>query len=413
LLQVASNEVRVLKEEGRPLSAEGLQLEETRLLELLVELRAAESTGQAERRLEERLQETEDRLAAELKKLGKDFVTQQEKQEILRRAQELLVSASNAIRILRQENKTLLAEGLIRQETIVIELEVQLRAAQDPKAIRELEGMLRNVEQQVAFELRQLGRGLKKRDLRDDLIARAKELLNRANAEVKQLTSENRTQAAELIAREEKNITEIVQQLQKATVESEIRALEQRLGQQEMRLYMDLRRLGRPVNTQELKELLTRRAQQLTTNANEAIKALRQQNRTQEVQVLEREVQAIDVLVAELKNATQEADLRRVEEQLGMAEFRLFGELIQELQLLIRRAEELAVRATIEIRKLREEGKGLLAEGLEREERYLIELDVELRTASTPEQVRRLAERLAAAEQRVQQELRQLGRSFD
>jgi len=419
---VASNEVRVLKEEGRPLSAEGLELEETRLLELLVELRAAESTGQAERRLEERLQETEDRLAAELKKLGRDFVTQQERQEILRRAQELLVSASNAIRVLEQQNRTLLAEGLIRQETIIIELEVQLRAAQDPQTIRTLEGMLRNAEQQVAFELRQLGRGLKKRDVRDDLIVIARALLNRANAEVRVLTSQNRTQAAELIAREEKNINEIVEQLQKATAESEIKALELRLEQQEVRLYMDLRRLGRPGSTQELKDELNRRAQELIATANREINVLKQQNKTQEVEVIQREEQAITVLLAELKNATQEADLRRVEEQLGVAEFRLFEELRslgrpvisrRELEQVIRRAEELAVRATIEIRKLREEGKGLLAEGLEREERYLIELDVELRSASTPEQVQRLAERLAAAEQRVQQELRQLGRSFD
>jgi len=421
LLQFTSNEIRVLKEEGRVLSAEGLEREETLLLELLVELRAAEKEGSGVHRAEERLQETEDRLGAELRKLGREFVSQREREEIMRRASQLLNAATSAIEHLRQQNKTLLAEGLVRQETIIIELEVQLRAAQDHEVIRRLEGLLRAAEQEVDRELRQLGRNLKKRDIKDDLVKRAKELQTRAEAEVKQLRSENRTQAAELIAREEKNITDLVQQLEKATAETEIRALEQRLGQQEMRLAGDLRRLGRPINTQELREVLTRRAQELTARANDEIRILKQEGKTQVAEVIQREEQAIAQLVAELKNATQEAEVRAVEEKLGFAEFRLFEELQrqgrpvinrQELERVIRRAEELAVRATIEIRKLREQGKELLAEGLIREEQYLIVLDVELRAAATPDQIHRIEERLQEAEKRVEQELTQLGHSL-
>jgi len=332
----------------------------------------------------------------------------------------LAVNATIEIRKLREENKGLLAAGLEREERYLIELDVELRSAETPDQVRRIEQRLDEAEQRVQQELRQLGRSLKKRDLRDDLVKRAEELEKTATQEVKALEAQNRTNAAELIQREERQIQVLVQELKNTTNEAEVKRLEERLGERENRLAEDLRRLGRPINPSELRDTLVKRAQDLTTRANEEIKVLQSEGRTQAVEGLQREEKQIAELVSELKNATQEQEVRRLEERLGLAEFRL-GEVLRQLgrpfvnperDALIRRAEEIAVRATVEIRKLREEGRGLVAAGLEREERYLIELDVELRTAVSQDQIKRLEERLNASEQRVVLELRQLGRSF-
>jgi len=414
----ANEEIRVLKQEGKTQVVEVIQREERVIAELVAELKNATQESEV-RQVEEKLGFAEFRLFEELRNQGRPVVNRDEIQRVIRRAEELAVRATVEIRKLREENKGLLAEGLEREERYLIELDIELRSAETPDQVRRLEQRLDEAEQRVQQELRQLGRSLKKRDLRDDLVKRAEELEKRATQEVKTLRGENRTNAAELIQREEQRIQELVQELKNTTNEAEVKRLEERLGERENRLAEDLRRLGRPINPTELRDTLVKRAQDLTTRANEEIKTLQSEGRTQAVEGLQREEKQIAELVAELKKATQEQEVRRLEERLGLAEFRLGEELRQlgrpfvnpERDALIRRAEEIAVRATIEIRKLRDAGRGLVAAGLEREERYLIELDVELRTAVSQDQIKRLEERLNAAEQRVQLELRDLGRS--
>jgi hypothetical protein len=419
LLQFASNEIKYLRAQNKTLEADGLEQEEKRLLELEVELRAAATSGTGDVvRLKERLDTAEETIGNQLRALGRDFVSDREKNEILRRAQEILNAATAAIIHLRAENRTLEAEGLVEQEKVLIELDIELRAARDPGSIRRLENMLRGIETLVNNELRRLGRSLKKRDLKSDLITRAKALITTAEAEVKQLTAENRTAAADLVSREIKNVTALEEELQKATAEADIRQLEQRLIQQEIRLVEDLRRVGRPISSDELKESLIFRATGLVVMANEEIRVLKNENRTDAVTRVQAEEKAITDLITELKAATTETAVRDVEGRLTLAMAKLFVDLQasggplnfqRDLERVIRRAEELAIRATIEIRKLREQGKELLSAGLQREEQYLLELDVELRAATTPEQIRRIEERLNETEARVNQELKQLG----
>jgi len=158
LLQFASNEIKYLRAQNKTLAAEGLEEEEKRLLELEVELRAAATSGTGNlTRLKERLDEYEDALGKQLRDLGRDFVTQREKDEIIRRTQQTLNSATAAVTHLRAENRSLEAEGLVEQEKILIELEIQLRATVDHNSIRRLEAMLNGVVTLVNNELRRLG----------------------------------------------------------------------------------------------------------------------------------------------------------------------------------------------------------------------------------------------------------------
>jgi len=260
----------------------------------------------------------------------------------------------------------------------------------------------------------------RRRDLRSDVLARANELINITNAAIASFRRQNRTTAVTLLTNSERVLQALVVELNNASANAtNLGQLEGRLIVAEFQLAADLRRLGRPIDQNEYRDLLITRAEGLQAWA--VVQIANARNRSVEVaRVVELET-AVNTLVGLLRNATLRSDLEVLEERLNTVEENLIVELRAIGQPLIprdqivaleRRAEELAIRLLIEIRRLFAEGRTLLAEGLQAEERLLVELDVDLRVALTAERIARVEQRLTEAENRVAAELARIAGSF-
>jgi len=301
------------------------------------------------------------------------------------------------------------------EEQELVLLDVEIRDAITNQELTALEARLRRVEGRVYDELVRLGAAVfrRKRDLRSDVLARANELINITNAAIAAFTRQNRTQAVNLLRNSERELQALVVELNNATANAtNLGQLEGRLIVAEFQLAADLRRLGRPIDINERRDLLITRAEGLQAWAVVQIAAAR--NRSVEVARVQELERTVATLVGLLRNATLISDIELLEERLNTVEQDLIAELRaigspliprDQIVALERRAEELAIQLLIEIRRLFAEGRTLLAEGLQAEERLLVELDVELRVALTAERIARIEVRLAEAEARIAAEL--------
>jgi hypothetical protein len=339
---------------------------------------------------------------------------------LLRIAEDLSVRIVVEVRALQRANRTLEAIGLRAEEQELILLDVEIRDAITVAELQQLEERLRRAEGRVYDELVRLGAARRRRDLRADVLARANELITVTNNAITAFTRQNRTTAVTLLREHERELQAIVVLLNNATANAtNLLQVEGRLIQAEFQLAADLRRLGRPVDINESRDLLVTRAEGLQQWAVVQIAAAR--NRSVEVaRVQELEVQ-LRLVVGQLRNATFRSDIEILEDRLNTVEENLIVELRaigspliprDQIVALERRAEELAIRLLIEIRRLFAEGRTLLAEGLQAEERLLVELDVDLRTALTPERIVRVEARLTEAETRVAAELARIAGVF-
>jgi hypothetical protein len=422
LINLVSGEVKLQTAENRPLVAEGLERELRNLIEVELELRVTEVVNTTEAtivRIENRLAAVEERISAELRAIGRQFVSRREIEMILQRTQSLIVLVSETVQRLRLANRSVSALGLQEEEARLVQLEIQLRATQVPTEVRRLEELLVQADYRVYEIINQLeasGVFRRKRDLKADILLRAQELLRLANQTVRALQNQrNRTNAVQLIQRREAEIQVVITDLNNATTEADVRRIEGRLIALEFQLTDDLRTVGRPVNLNELRLLLNTSAQALYALATTEIANLTAANRTQDIAILQREEAELKAVLAALANATSQADLYALEQRVGEAEFRLFEELLRLARpeayrrLLLRIAEDLAVRIVVEIRVLQRANRSLEVEGLRAEEQELVLLDVEIRDAITNQELTALEARLRRVEGRVYDELVRLG----
>jgi len=133
---------------------------------------------------------------------------------------------------------------------------------------------------------------------------------------------------------------------------------------------------------------------------------------------LERLEKSIAGIIVEAKIANGTFDLLALESRVKNLEIELNAELKRltpqptlsdaEVQALLKKAEELALRGKTVIRALREKGRTVEAEGLDFEVQGLIVLDIMLRTAVTNEEISLWGMQLAQTEKTVEAQLSQL-----
>jgi hypothetical protein len=336
VINLVSGEIKLQTAENRPLIAEGLEAELRGLIEVELELRVTEQVNATEAqivRLENRLQAIEERISGQLRQIGRQFVSRREIQLILQRTQQLIILVSETVQRLRTANRSVSALGLQEEETRLVQLEVELRATQNPVDLRRLEEILVQADYRVYEIINQLeasGVFRRKRDLKADVLARAQELLRIANQTVRALQLQrNRTNAVQLIQRREAEIQIVIADLNNVTAEADVRRIEGRLLTLEFALTDDLRTVGRPVSLNELRLLLNTSAQALYALATAEIANLTASNRTQDIALLQREEAELAAVLASLRNATSQAELYALEQRVGESEFRLFEELLR------------------------------------------------------------------------------------
>jgi len=422
IITLVSGEIKLLTAENRPLIAEGLEAELRQLIELELELRVTQQVNTSQAaivRLENRLQAIEERISAQLRAIGRQFVSRREIQLLLQRTGQLVILVSETVQRLRLANRSVSALGLQEEEARLVQLEVQLRATQNPADVRRIEELLVEADYRVYEIINQLeasGVFRRKRDLKADVLARANELLRLANQTVRALQNQrNRTNAVALIQRREADIMLVIADLNNATAEADVRRLEGRLITLEFQLIDDLRTVGRPVNVNEMRLVLITSAEGLQQWATAEIANLTASNRTADAALIQREVSELQSILALLQNTTTQAELFALEQRVGEVEFRLYEQLLSFARpeayrrLLLRLAEDLAVRITVEIRNLQRANRTLEAIGLRSQEQDLILLDVEVRDAISVQELQQLEERLRRFEGRLYDELVRLG----
>jgi hypothetical protein len=226
------------------------------------------------------------------------------------------------------------------------------------------------------------GAALQKRDLKSDLLDRATALETQATAEIKKLTDAGRSSQATRLQNEEKRLQQLATELKDATAETAIRRLETEVRAIEMRIAEELRRLERggdrttaaPLVKRDLKSDLLDRATSLETRATAAIKKLTDSGKSAQATHLQTEEKRLQQLATELKDATAEAPIRRLETELRAIETRITEELRRierggdgttaaplvnrDLKSdLLEKATALETQVTAEIKKLTDAGK--------------------------------------------------------
>jgi hypothetical protein len=311
LITLVTGEIKLQYFENRPLVAEGLELELRQLIEVELELRATQEINATDAQvvtLERRLDAIEERIDSQLRAIGRQFVSRREIGELLQRTQQLIILVSETVQKLKTENRAVLALGLQEEEARLVQLEINLRATQNPQEIRRLEELLVEADYRVYEIINQLeSSGVRrKRDLKADVLARAQELITQANNAIRALQAQgNRGNAIELIQRVEREIQLVADDLRNVTVEADVQRLEGRLINLEFELSGVLMSVGRPVGLQEFKLLLNTSAEGLRQWAANEIAALKAENRSQDITVLQRQEAAINQILAELANVTE------------------------------------------------------------------------------------------------------------
>jgi len=322
----------------------------------ILRLNETAATAAELQRLETRLREAEQTLAAEVRRLSASTTTtggtRRRRQALnlatlLARATALEANATAEIAALTAANRSAVAATLTRQvqqlEALVTEIQ-GLNATAPEAELRRLETRLADLESTVAAELRRLSQGTtgtlrfrRQAVTRASLLARAQALETRATTEIAALTAANRTSAAAGLQRQERELEALVAEitaLPATAPEAELRRLETRLAELEALVAAELRALGvsgRFRRQAVTRESLIARGDALVARARTDVTALRTAGRTAEATRLEQELRVIETLVTDLRNlrttALTEAELRVLENALNEAENRFEAEL--------------------------------------------------------------------------------------
>ncbi|CAG2168992.1 unnamed protein product, partial [Oppiella nova] len=284
---------------------------------------------------------------------------------------------------------------------------------------------------------------LAKRDIKEDLLKRATDLEKAGQDFSKKLRDEGKKVEADVVDKEVEAVKRIAKELEAAKEEREVERLEVELLVIEDRLNDiikrgDQTRPPRPTSTvaprvrRDIKDDLLKRAQELEKAGQDASKKLKDEGRTREAEELDREVAIVQRIAKELEAAKEERQVERLEVELLEVENRL-NDLIKRDDRtrppqpttgaprpttgaprpsttgapndvkddLLKRAQELEKEGQAESKKLRDEGKKVEADLLDKEIEGVQRIAKELEAAKDEKQIERLEAELKIIEDRL------------
>jgi capsule polysaccharide export protein KpsE/RkpR len=274
-----------------------------------------------------------------------------DKTQLLERAANLETQATAAVKKLQDGGKAAEATRLEAEAKRLQTIATELKAATANNTILRLETEIRGIEMRIAEELRRIERGgsttapattaasLVKRDVRDDLLARAASLETQATAAVKKLQDGGKAAEATRLETEAKRLQTIATELKAATADATIRRLETEIRGIETRIAEELRRIERggsttaPATTaasfvkRNESDPLVAKAAALEKKANDEIKKLIAAGKKEDAATLEKEEKALQKLAEELKAATDAAEIKRLDTEVKASEKKINDEL--------------------------------------------------------------------------------------
>jgi uncharacterized membrane protein YeiB len=165
LLTKSNGVIALLESQGKPLLAAGIKTVEKFIIDIenhLKNLHPSSEIGKlALTSLEGLLKTAEDKLEAELKKIGSAVVKRDVKADLLTKTAELLTKSNGIISLLESQGKPLLAAGVKTIEKFVIDIEQHLQALHPTSelgkmALSALEGLLKTAENKLEDELKKI-----------------------------------------------------------------------------------------------------------------------------------------------------------------------------------------------------------------------------------------------------------------
>ncbi len=432
LLTQAKAEVEKLKTAMKDREAAHIALEEHMIHRLAEEIKNAETEGPHIKMLETRLQEAENHLKEELKKVEGSStgarLRRATKDELVKAADDLLTKAKAAVEKLKTAMKDREAAHIEMEERVIHRLAEEIKNAEtEGEHIKMLETRLQEAENRLTEELKRV-EGSSTGVTKDELVKAADDLSTQAKAAVEKLKTAKKDREAAHIEMEEHVIHRLAEEIKNAETEGpHIKMLETRLQEAENRLKEELKKVEGSSTGARLrratKDELVKAANDLLTQAQDEVEKLKTAKKDHEAAHIAMEEHMIRRLADEIKNAETEGEhIKMLETRLQAAENRLKEELKKvegsstgarlrraTKDELVKAADDLVTKAKAEVEKLRADGKRLQAIHIEFEEKQIAHLAEEIKAAENENaHIKMLEERLQHAETRLTEELKRL-----
>lgn len=282
LVKKAEEAIKKLEAEHKTHEVTVIKTEEAQIKKLISELEAATDDAKV-KHIEHQLSQAEHKLQFELQKIehhGAHPHTHQPhlnpttqktptkrdlKSSLITRGNDLVKKADEAIKKLETEHKTHEVTVIKAEEAAIQKLIKSLEAETDNAKIVHLEHQLNQAEHKLQFELLKVNHhGVgphvphiphiphiptdpkipAKRDVKSDLIAKAKTLLTKADEAITKAQTAHKTHDVATLKTEENHIKKLVADLEAATDDAKVKQLEHNLSRAEVRLQHHLDHLA-------------------------------------------------------------------------------------------------------------------------------------------------------------------------
>lgn len=252
-------------------------------------------------------------------------VTRDLKSDLIANGTALLKQAEDAIKKLELEHKAQEINVVKKEEADIQKLVKELQAATDPSKISAVEHDLNVAESRLRYELRKIETPAPHPDLKQILLDRAQTLEKQAEQQILKLKTNKKDAELATVEKEEAAVKQLVKELTVAKTPADITRIENELQTAEYRLSFRIRQiLDYEFKEEAKKSILLKQAGLIATYAEETVKLLKDDKKDVDAAALEKEEALIKKLVTDLGAAKTEAELHKIENDLLVAEDRLY-----------------------------------------------------------------------------------------
>ena len=441
LKEEAKKEIEKLKAEGKGALTVGIESVEKKLEDFESQLEKLNPTTEVGKALltalEGLVKKEEEQLKKEIAKVSGSFYDDT-KDDLKKSIDQLKEEAKKEIEKLEAEGKGALAAGIQSAEKKLEDFESQLEKLNPTTDVGKalltvLEGLVKKAEEELKAEIAKVS-GSFYDDTKDDLKKSIDQLKEEAKKEIEKLEAEGKGALASGIQSVEKKLEDFESQLEKLNPTTEVgkallTALEGLVKREEEQLKKEIAKVSG--SYYDTKDDLKNSIDQLKEEAKKEIEKLEAEGKgalASGIQSAEKKLEDFESQLEKLNPTTDvgkallsalEGLVKKAEEELKAEIAKVSGSYYEgdlKDQLLID-AAKLKKEAEEEIEKLKKEGKGELAKGLEAVEKVVLDLESQLQALNSSSEVGKallstLEALLKKAETKLEEEIKKLSGSY-
>ncbi len=407
LRKLAADEIEKLKAAGKHELAFGLEKLDKVVMDLETQLHALNPQTEIGKGLlavlEAGLKKAETAMEAEIKKLSGSFFADEKKDDLLAQTDKLKKLAADEIAKLKAEGKMVLAAGIEKLDKTLVDIETQLKGLNPQTEVGKgllaiVEAGLKKVETALEAEIKKLSGGFFADEKKDELLAQTDKLKKLAADEIAKLKAEGKQVLAAGIQKLDKTLVDLETQLKGLNPQTEVgkgllAIVEAGLKKVETALEAEIKKLSGGFFADEKKDDLLAQTDKLKKLAADEIAKLKAEGKM----VLAAGIEKLDKTLVDIETqlkglnpqtevgkgllAVVEAGLKKVETALEAEIKKLSGGFFadEKKDELLAQTDKLKKLAADEIAKLKAEGKVVLAAGIQKLDKTLVDLETQLK----------------------------------